>query len=315
MRGFFVALVMGLLAWSPVQAGQVYDGTLPTQLLPKAPAWTALTPDGHTANSAPLPIVFFLHGAGGSNGALKVFRHVIERAWKQGTLPPCVVVMLRAEKSYYMDYRDGSEKWETFYVQEFMPAMRQLLNGSQLPTQTALIGNSMGGYGALKIAFKYPHLFAAVAALSPAVESVSNFDQLTRRDNFRRHLYPKHFGQPIDKAYWQQNSPLFLAQTQGAKLRDSGLGIYIEVGDDDVFYLHHGAEAIHRALWDQEVSHEYRVVQQADHSGPVMGMLYGDAFGYIGRVFNPPQWKSDRVRNARQTIRGPEAPRRRSKRD
>lgn len=315
MRAFLLAVLVSFFVWGPASAGQVYNGTLPTRLLPTAPAWTALTPDGHTANSAPLPIIFFLHGAGGHSGALKVFRPTIEKAWRTGALPPCVVVMLRAEKSYYMDYRDGTQLWETFYVQEFMPAMRQMLNGSTRREQTAMIGNSMGGFGALKIAFKYPHLLGAVAAIAPAVESTTNFDALTNRDNFRKHLYPVLFGQPVDKAYWRQNSPLFLAQTQAVQLRDSGLGIYLSVGDDDMFYLYEAAEAIHRALWDNNVSHEYNVVQGADHAGPVMGPLYSNAFAYIGRVFNPPQWTTERVRKARDEIRGFEPPRLRSQRN
>ena len=39
----------------------------------------------------------------------------------------------------------------------------------RLPQLTGIMGISMGGYGALLLAEKHPHLFAAVAAISPAV--------------------------------------------------------------------------------------------------------------------------------------------------
>jgi S-formylglutathione hydrolase FrmB len=37
------------------------------------------------------------------------------------------------------------------------------------PHRTGVMGVSMGGYGALLLAEKYPHLIAAVAAISPAI--------------------------------------------------------------------------------------------------------------------------------------------------
>ena len=38
------------------------------------------------------------------------------------------------------------------------------------PPQIALLGTSMGGQGALRIAFKYPRIFSVVAAVSPAID-------------------------------------------------------------------------------------------------------------------------------------------------
>ncbi len=309
MRAFLFAVVVSLIAWGPATAAQTYSGTLDTKLVPSPVTWQALTPDGHTANSAPLPIIFYLHGAGGDKNGLVPVRQVVERAWKQGTMPPCVVVMLQAGKSYYMDYRDGSEKWETFYVQEFMPAMRQMLNASSAREYTAIAGTSMGGFGALKNAFKYPHLFGVVAAMAPAIESAADFDQLSPRDKFRRHLYAKHYGTPVDRAYWRANSPLYIAQTQGAALRNSSLAIYLEVGDNDMHYLHYGAEALHRALWDNQVAHQFRMVRGGDHIGPSIYPRLVDMFNFVGSIFAPDTRPTPHLDQARQKILGSEAPR------
>jgi len=38
------------------------------------------------------------------------------------------------------------------------------------PPRLALLGTSMGGQGALRLSYKYPHLFPVVAAISPAID-------------------------------------------------------------------------------------------------------------------------------------------------
>jgi len=45
------------------------------------------------------------------------------------------------------------------------------------PPRLALLGISMGGQGALRIAYKYPHLFPTVAAISPAIDYQKRIDE------------------------------------------------------------------------------------------------------------------------------------------
>ena len=44
------------------------------------------------------------------------------------------------------------------------------------------------------------------------------------------------FGKPVDEAYWEANDPANMAITNAAKIRDSGLGIYMDAGDEDMFH-------------------------------------------------------------------------------
>jgi enterochelin esterase-like enzyme len=53
-------------------------------------------------------------------------------------------------------------------IGELIPRCRRLGLGRR-PGRIAVMGVSMGGYGALLLAEKYPDLFGAVAAISPAV--------------------------------------------------------------------------------------------------------------------------------------------------
>jgi S-formylglutathione hydrolase FrmB len=45
------------------------------------------------------------------------------------------------------------------------------------PPQLALLGVSMGGQGALRMAYKHPHVFPTVAAISPAIDFQKRIDE------------------------------------------------------------------------------------------------------------------------------------------
>ena len=55
------------------------------------------------------------------------------------------------------------------------------------PPRIALLGTSMGGQGALRLAFKYPDTFPIVAAISPAIDFHTRWDE---GDEVIRAMYP-----------------------------------------------------------------------------------------------------------------------------
>ena len=58
---------------------------------------------------------------------------------------------------------------------EFIPHIRRTYNVSQTPEGTIIFGASMGGVGALRLAFKYPEEFAMVIAMEPDVKDLGGF--------------------------------------------------------------------------------------------------------------------------------------------
>jgi S-formylglutathione hydrolase len=62
----------------------------------------------------------------------------------------------------------------------------------------------------------------------------------------------------------------------------------LECGTEDCLYLYHGAEFLHRILFDRGIRHEYRLVRGADHVGWTLWPRFVDALAFLGRVLNPP---------------------------
>ena len=64
---------------------------------------------------------------------------------------------------------------EKYVTQAVLPYARE--RWGIAPPAIALLGTSMGGQGALRLAFKYPNLFPIVAALSPAIDYHLRWDR------------------------------------------------------------------------------------------------------------------------------------------
>lgn len=147
---------------SSVSASQIVDAKVETKLVPGPVEYAVLLPDGYDSVKEALPLLLLLHGGGGDKSFLTRMRPVIDDLWKSGALPPMVVVTPSAGRSFYMDFKDGSQKWETFIVTEFLDHLRANYKVSRERKGTLLFGISMGGMGILRIAFKYPEKFGAL---------------------------------------------------------------------------------------------------------------------------------------------------------
>jgi pimeloyl-ACP methyl ester carboxylesterase len=110
-----------------------------------------------------------LHGEGGNHAdalagmspAQAVALHVTGRP-----LPPVALITVDGGRGYWNPH-PGDDPL-AMIVDEVIP-LCQSMNLGRLPNRIGAMGISMGGYGALLVAEKYPGLIGAVAAISPAV--------------------------------------------------------------------------------------------------------------------------------------------------
>lgn len=270
---------------------QIIDAEFPTGLVPSPTKYTVLLPDGYGEGAAPLPLLYYLHGGNGNgHDFVTATRGVFESMWKEGQLPPVVVVAPSVQRSFYMDYRDGSQKWETLLTGPFLAHVRANYRVTSERRGLYLLGISMGGMGGLRMAFKHPDLFAGVAAMEPGIEPALAYRDIRLEDRFWRseELFGEIYGNPVDETYWAANNPANIARDDLAGLIKSKLGIYIEVGDEDSFGLDRGTEFLHRILRDGGVPHEYHLVRGADHLGRTLMPRLREALGFIAGLINPP---------------------------
>ncbi len=261
-------------------------GELETSLVPGPVEYSTLR--SGDASAANTPLLIWLHGGGGSRRFLETCKAQFVACWADKSLPAMVVATPSAGWSFYVDRQDGSQLWETFLLEEFIPAIREETGCIEGPL---LIGGiSVGALGALRMAFKYPDLFSAVVAVEPTVEAALSWDRVPSRDRvyMPEAVRKKLFGDPLDRQFWKANHPTAVAIANSTSIAAADLSIYLEAGDEDLLHVQYGTELLHRCLFDIGVSHEYRLTKGGNHVGPSVGPRLVDAFRFVGRLL----WKT-----------------------
>ena len=228
-----------------------------------------------------LPLLISLHGGGGDRMNLVGLLPVFQSMWDAGELPPLVMVSFSSGPVSW--YR---ATWENFVVDELPRWAHEQFGTSMAPEKTAMTGISMGGYGTLKIAFKHPTRFRAIAPMEPAIEpSLGYLPDGERNTWYREAAFAgAPWGAPMDVDAWLDDNPATLADRNAETIRQSGLEIYLEVGDQDYILLHDGAEFLHRVLWDRDIRHEYHLVRWADHVGRSVPGRVVEAFQFLANA-------------------------------
>lgn len=253
--------------------------------------WQALRPAGAGGG---LPLIVLLHGAFSSADLVTRIRPVAEGLWDDGVLPPAVIACASTPTlgGFYLG------EWETFVAETFPDMLRRRLGTD--PDRTALMGASMGGYGALKIAFASPYRWRAVAAVSPALldDDPGPRNTISVLGDLRDAMVA---------AGWERSSVRHRLRGNADAVRASNLPIMLRCGDRDVFALHDGTERLHRDLWDLDVAHDYHLVRDADHDEPeataamraaltfVAAALPGDPHAPIGARSHAPHESDPRA--------------------
>jgi S-formylglutathione hydrolase FrmB len=121
----------------------------------------------------------------------------------------------------------------------------------------------MGGFGALKVAMKYPEMFGSVSTHSAAL--VPDFATASPIVKTYMGLAEAIFGIGLseskpDFSYWDANNPLELAK---ATNRLQGLKIYFDCGADDMFGFFEGHKVLDDLLTKANYTHT-----AALHPGP-----------------------------------------------
>jgi S-formylglutathione hydrolase FrmB len=122
-----------------------------------------------------------------------------------------------------------------------------------------IAGLSMGGFGTLNFAFKYPQLFAACTAFSASTFS-EEYLTSTEKQKYERDYAPV-WGPGLEgekrlTAHYHQNNPYDITRNKG-KEEYANLRIYIDCGDDD--FLTDEDCRLHIHLDKLGIKHEFRM--------------------------------------------------------
>ena len=247
----------------PIQLPQGAANAFPfkVKFLNHPVAYCAMLPPSYDADkTARYPVLYLLHGLGDNEQMLLRSGgfDMVQDLWENHSIGDYLIVTPNGGQTFYINSRDGRIRYEDFLLQEFIPYIESHYRIRAGRASRAISGISMGGYGALHLAFRHPELFSSVSAHSAALIQTKNLPAVALSGapvpaGIR--MLGGVFGSPFDRAYWDSNSPLVLAKTANL----SGLKIYFDCGAQDDFGFNAGAKILDDTLTARHIPHEFHL--------------------------------------------------------
>ncbi|MEZ4266732.1 MAG: alpha/beta hydrolase-fold protein [Myxococcota bacterium] len=213
-------------------------------------------PPGYAAKpEARYPVIYVLHGLGGSERDFfqlgKLESH-LKRALATGVTPPAIVISPDGDDGYWTDHAPSGAvagpRWGAYVADDLIAWVDARYRTLADREHRAIVGVSMGGYGALSLALSHPDRFGAAVSLSGAL-----FPTLPTH----RPVYRRVWGDPPNAAWFARASPMELLRT--LPLDAPMPAVYLHVGDSDELGFVAFADAAHKVLMERGIDHTYRV--------------------------------------------------------
>ena len=196
-----ILLVFVLSAVQQVQ-GELKTKTITGRISGEKITFDIYLPESYRKEGVGYPVIYNLHGRGGSYKSGGAFRAAMKKAIADGILPPVIAVYPDGTKNgWYADSKDRSILIETHIIREIIPWVDANYNTKVSRDFRLIQGFSMGGYGASLLAAKFPELFSVCINYDGAMW---NWKNMMRKSKKWQSVAPVMFDN--DKTYYENNS-------------------------------------------------------------------------------------------------------------
>lgn len=187
-----------------------------------------LLPGDYFHSDRHYPVLYLLHGWHGDFQNWSTLTNLIEYAKDL----PLIIVMPDAGDSWYVNSASApQDKFETYIVRDLINEVDQHWRTLRSSHRRAIAGLSMGGYGAIKFAAKFPDTFTFAGSISGAFNAPAVELAETRAD--LRPSLEKVFGAASSNTRTENDVYKLLERANTAQLPY----FYIDCGSGDVTFI------------------------------------------------------------------------------
>lgn len=289
MRNILPLIILLISVFQAVSQGILKESlSVKSQVLGKDVEYSVYLPPDYESSSRRYPVLYLLHGYSDDETGWTQFgevKAIADRQISKDEMTSMIIVMPDAGISWYINSYDGKVLFEDFFVKELIPFVDSNYRTRTDRQYRAVAGLSMGGHGTLILSMKHPDLFSAAAPLSAAVWTDAEITGMPD-ENWSRGIglvYGKDLkGKDRLGSHYQKNSGIGLVGLLNAdelkKIR-----YYIDCGDKD--FLIKGNMALHSAMIDKKIPHEFRV-REGVHDWTYWRTALPEVFRFISTGFH-----------------------------
>ena len=213
-----------------------------------------IKPDHYIANNqnARFPVLYLLHGAYGcySDWSKKTDLHRLADHYG------VIIVCPDGQDSWYFDSPvDPKMQFETYVSKELVEYIDSHYRTIANRYMRAITGLSMGGHGALFLAFRHPDVFWSCGSMSGCM-NITRFP-----DNW--HIKDRLGEYKDNKQQWEEHAVCNQLDKVKASTLKPAQNIIIDDGLKDIFYPQN--VAMHELLVEKEIDHDF-IVRPGAHT-------------------------------------------------
>jgi len=221
------------------QPGVVHKG-YHSKAMDKEIGYNIYLPPDYESSGKRYPVVYWLHGRNNTESS---------DSYPIAHVAPGLIVVYASggSQTNYCDSYDGKYLAETTVIKELIPHIDKTYRTVASRDGRSIQGMSMGGFGCMRLALKYPDLFTSVVAFAGGYRWP---EELTVNPH---PSYAEMFNN--DPKIFQEQHPETWARRNAEKIRGK-LTIQIYVGDQDPGLK--GNRRMHAVLDELNIPHRYQ---------------------------------------------------------
>jgi enterochelin esterase-like enzyme len=186
------------------------------------------------------PVLYMLHGMSGSYEEWIDYHlfDIADEMMDKGQIKPMIIVLPSGDREYWVDHANNGPQWGEYVVRDVINQIDTTYRTIPHTSDRAVGGHSMGGHGALQLAFNHPDVFGIAGAHSPTMRT--------------RDTSPEFFG---DQTFYAAHDPVSLAKTSSNL---EHLKIWVDIGMHDSLWRPR-AEELHQVLTGRGIPHQWHL--------------------------------------------------------
>ena len=226
------------------------------------------------------PVVYALHGLFEGEGfwERRGLAAILARLREQGAVKDFLVVAVDGANSFFVNGRLGA--YQDLVTRDIVAEVESRYPVVPGRAGRALLGVSMGGYAALRIAFTEPGRFEAVATHSAMLlETIPSPTDGAGR--WQMSALEAAFGSPIDQGLWAAADPLALVDRME---KAEAPALYSDCGTSDRYGLAAGHQRLDQKLTARGVRHTIEL-RPGDHGYEFVKSRLETSLLFLDRTF------------------------------
>lgn len=197
----------------------------------------------------PKPTWYLLHGYGGNEKSWYNHRKDLPSLADQYQM---IIVCPDAQNSWYWDSPlDKNSQYETFMSKELIQYIDEHYSTVADNKHRAISGLSMGGHGAMYLAFRHVDIYGCATSMSGGVDIIpfsQNWEMKKQLGTLEN-----------NRLRWNKSSAI----SNMNRIKDEDLSLMIDCGDKDFFFAVN--RAFHNKLTARNIKHDY-IIRPGNHN-------------------------------------------------